>query len=356
MSDRLPLIYFYLPQQDWPEDMPPDADSYWVGFRRGIYCWTLQTYLRLRADGFPCQLVGTLPDEGIAIAHWDSLPPDWQPTAKLLLVCIQADRARHPYAQIHIVQNPKGLVKDLMLLGDRLLLPGQDYYMPLWPQPGLIPREQSRGDLFENIAFFGLADNLLPELQASSWQERVKALGLNWVVVDDFERWNDYSNVDAILAVRSFTQKDFTWKPATKLYNAWHAGVPAILGCESAYQAERQSEFDYLEVSSLDDIVAALEHLRDDAEFRQIVGERGKIRAKETDSTCLTQQWKNLILHKFVPAYELWQYNRLYRQSFLKRRWLAVKTREMRKNLQKQRNNLGIRSRLRSLFSSLKKT
>lgn len=351
MSDRLPLIYFYLPQQDWAEDLPPDADRYWLGFRRGIYCWTLQTYLRLHADGFPCQLVGTLPDEGIVIAHWDSLPSDWQPTAKLLLVCLQADRARHPYAQIHIVQNAKGLVKDLMLLGDRLLLPGLNYYMPLWPQPGLIPRDYTREDRFENIAFFGLADNLLPELQAASWQERVKALGLNWVVMDNFERWNNYSEVDAILAVRSFTQKDFTWKPATKLYNAWHAGVPAILGCESAYQAERKSQLDYVEVSSLDDIIAALERLRDDKELYRAIVENGKLRAKETNIVNLTQRWKNLIANEIVPAYEIWRSSPLYRQSFLKKRWLAIETRELRKSMQKWRSSMGIRTRWRSLFS-----
>jgi hypothetical protein len=351
MSDRLPLIYFYIPQSDWATEFPKNADTYWVGFRRGIYCWTLQTYLRLQADGFPCQLVGEIPDEGIVLAHWDSLPPNWRPTAKLLLVCLQADRARHPYAQIHVVQNPKGLLKQVMLLGDRYLLPGKVYYMPHWPQPGLIPRDRARGDRFENIAFFGLADNLLPELQASSWQEQVQALGLNWVVVDNFERWNDYSDVDAILAVRSFTQKDFTWKPATKLYNAWHAGVPAILGCESAYQAERKSHLDYLEVSSLDDIIAALERLRDDKEFRQAMVEHGKIRAKETDPANLTQQWKNLITQEVVPAYEAWRTSPLYRQSFLQRRRLAVETREMRKALQKWRNHLGIRTWLRSLSS-----
>ncbi|HEY9747234.1 MAG TPA: hypothetical protein V6C63_00930, partial [Allocoleopsis sp.] len=67
MTKQLPPVYFYLPKADWTDDMPETADTYWVGFRRGVYCWTLQTYLRLQASGFPCQLVDTLPDEGIIL-------------------------------------------------------------------------------------------------------------------------------------------------------------------------------------------------------------------------------------------------------------------------------------------------
>jgi hypothetical protein len=39
---------------------------------------------------------------------------------------------------------------------------------------------------------------------------------------------------------------------AIKLYNCWHAGVPAVLGAESAFRANRRSDLDYLEVQSLD--------------------------------------------------------------------------------------------------------
>ena len=54
-----------------------------------------------------------------------------------------------------------------------------------------------------------------------SWSEKLKDLGLNWQVVSR-DRWNDYSNVDAIFAVRNFKQaSDYKWKPASKLVNAW---------------------------------------------------------------------------------------------------------------------------------------
>ena len=110
MTD-LPPIYFYLPQKDWLDDMPEQPDVYWEQFGKGIYCWTLQTYLYLKADGFPCNLVGTIPDEGIVIAHRDSLPYELRPTPKVLMVCIKPDRNPHPYAQLQVVQNPQDAKK-----------------------------------------------------------------------------------------------------------------------------------------------------------------------------------------------------------------------------------------------------
>lgn len=61
--------------------------------------------------------------------------------------------------------------------------------------------------------------------------------------------------------MRSFSQNDYYDKPALKLFNARHAGVPAILDAESAYRAERMSELDYIEVMSVDGTLLALKLL-----------------------------------------------------------------------------------------------
>jgi hypothetical protein len=345
-------VYFYLPRSDWRNDMPSTAHFYWDGFRRGIYCWTVQTYLHLSASGFPCELVDKLPDEGIILAHWDALPVDWQPGAKQLMVCIQADRARHPYAQVHIVQNLAGLQTNLMLLGDKHLLPGHVHYVPHWPQPGLIPRHPERSDRFKNIAFFGLEENLVTELRQPVWQKQLDSLGLRWCVVSDFKLWNNYSEVDAVLAVRSFDRQRYTWKPGTKLYNAWHAGVPAILGYESAFRAERKTDLDYLEVKSVDQAILALKRLRDEPELRQAMVQNGQVRAQETSIEQLTVQWTSFLTEVAMPAYYNWcKASAWGRQSFLVRRSLAIRTRENRKSLQQMRNSIGLRTRVRSLLS-----
>jgi hypothetical protein len=332
----MPPVYFYIPREDWPiQELPKSlkrtaisANLQSLGTPSLVvtaYSWILQTYLWLKADDFPCTLVGTLPSEGIVIAYWGSIPLDCKPSPRLLLVSVLADGLYpHPYSQLRIVQNRQ-----------QAALFHNSYYMPHWPQPGLIPRRPTRSDRFENIGFFGAISNLSPELKSASWQSELKALGLNWHVVEP-GRWHDYSNIDAVVAVRDFQQRDFFQKPATKLFNAWHAGVPAILGCESAFQAERQSDLDYIEVSSPDEILVALKQLRDTPELRRAMIANGQLRAEETSIENLTAQWRDFITEVAVPAYEDWcSASYIKQQSLFMQRFLSKKMNGLSSRMQK---------------------
>ncbi|NJN38789.1 MAG: hypothetical protein HC790_08765 [Acaryochloridaceae cyanobacterium CSU_3_4] len=159
-----PHIYFYIPQEYWPATgIPEQPNTYWCNFNQGItpgvYAWVIQTYQYLKADGLNCELVGEIPLEGIIFAHRKSLPDDFKPNEKSLIVCLKAESSAHPYAQVHIVGNERDMDFETMILGDRYLYPGDKYYIPHWPQPGLIPRDINRGNRFENIAFFGESQN-----------------------------------------------------------------------------------------------------------------------------------------------------------------------------------------------------
>ena len=339
MTDKLPPIYFYIPQGKgkWSVDeFPQSPDEYWNWQRSrqskylGRYDWTLQTYLHLQANDFPCQLVTTMPTEGIVVFHRWFLKDSLKPGANLLLICIQADSGRHPYAQLHIVQNPyQKKSKSLFTLWE-------SYYIPFWSQAGLIPRNSNRGDKFENIAFFGDSVNLAPELQQKSWQQQVNALGLNWQIKETYDQWNDYSDVDLVLAVRSFGhQNNYKIKPANKLFNAWRAGVPAILGYESAFQAERKSKLDYIEVTSLSEITLAIKHLQDNKDLRQAMVKNGLVRAQETNSEKIVNQWQSFLIDKAIPAYKNWYNTSPKRQQlFLNgRRYLSLKVDGIKRRL-----------------------
>lgn len=330
MMEELPPIYFYLPEcEKLGENIPNKADSYTPGiYRDGVYAWTLQTYLRLKEDNFPCHLVGKMPSEGIVLVHRDSLAIDFKPGPNLLLVCLLADKEKYPYAQLHVLLNPT----DRMLQKSNIW---QSYYIPHWRQAGLIPRDPARGDRFENIAYFGHERNLAPQLKALSWYEQIEELGLHFEIVDR-RRWNDFSKVDAILAVRSFVDRDFTSKPATKLYNSWHAGVPAILGCETSFQSERKSELDYIEVNSLNDILAALKRLRDDQIFRNAMVENGWRRAEETKPENLVKLWRSFITDVAFPAYQCWVNSSNWsRQSLFQRQLISLKISRMQARIEK---------------------
>lgn len=327
MTD-LPPIYFYLPQEKWLDDMPEKPDIYWEEFGRGIYAWTLQTYLYLKADGFPCSLVGSIPNEGIVVGHRDSFPYKLRPTAKILMVCIKADRNPHPYAQLHVVQNPQEAKKSK-----------DSYYITHWRQPGLIPRSSERGDRFENIGYFGITSNLAPELKSPFWSKQLEELGLNWEIIPR-NRWYDYSNIDAVVAVRNFQQQDYIEKPATKLYNAWHAGIPAILGKESAFQVERKTEFDYFEVSSVEDAVNVLKRLRDNPQLCEKVRENGKIRGQEIEPQNVVRQWRSFLTNVALLKYIEWcRSSRLIKQLYLQGCYFSVKFNGFKNKILNQKIN-----------------
>jgi hypothetical protein len=306
---ELPPIYFYLPKRYFPQSLPVSADENWLGFGLGIYAWTLQTYLRLQANGFPCQLVSNFPTEGIVLVHRNALRAHRKPLKpgqKILLICLKAEERPYPYAQLHVVQNPVEVatIKD-------------SYYLPHWTQPGLIPRHHERGNCFENIAFFGHATNLTPELQTPSWEKQLAEIGLRWCPIlndnnwQDYSsldsRWHDYSNVDAIVAVRSFNSSlTYSNKPATKLYNAWLAKVPALLGGESAYQSEGQKNVNYLEVTSRQELIDSLKKLQEDSSLRQTLTRNGWRRGQDFLPEKTTKKWQDFLTEVAIPAFHTW--------------------------------------------------
>lgn len=307
-----PDIYFYIPDSQWPQDLPSSGSWHWSGFGIGIYAWTVQTYRRLQEADFPCALVNSLPDEGIVFLHRNGFrhhARGIKVNPRRLLVCFQGDLAPHPDAQIHVVQNRQ-----------QHHPPSGSYFMPHWPQPGLQPRDPARGDRFETVSFFGHRANLAPEFHAAVWTEALEASGLHWQPTVSTNQWCDYQNlkvtwddyrhVDAVVAVRTFNSatlarnRYYRHKPATKLYNAWLAGVPAILGQECGYRAERRGELDYLEVASLSEALEALTRLQRDGGLRQAMIKNGYERSQAITPKRITQQWISLIQDILIPIHQ----------------------------------------------------
>lgn len=311
MFKDLPPIYFYIPADKLPTcGLPQNASSFWEWLschpsispmQSGGCFWTLQTYLYLNDYGFPCKLVETMPDEGIVLSHRDFLDDSIQPGSKLLLVCLRADVDRHPYAQLHVVQNPyQAIPSGFMTLWE-------SHFIPHWPQPSIIPRNPQRGHTFENVTFLGNEVNLVSEFCDHSWYDHLQDLGLKFQKKLNHHEWHDYSDIDVILAIRSFgRQNDWRGKPASKLYNAWHAGVPAILSYESAFQSEQKSDLDYLEATSLNEVISSLKQLQDNQELRQAMIENGWLRAKETHPDNMVKKWQDFLIKVATPTYKKW--------------------------------------------------
>jgi hypothetical protein len=115
-----------------------------------------------------------MPDEGIVLSHRDFLDDSIKPGLKLLLVCLRADVDRHPYAQLHVVQNPyQAIPSQFMTLWE-------SHFIPHWPQPSIIPRNPQRGNAFENVTFLGNEINLVSEFCDRSWYDHLQDLGLKF--------------------------------------------------------------------------------------------------------------------------------------------------------------------------------
>lgn len=327
-------IYFYLSATKDEPPLPESIDEFSTDFRKskvGEYEWIMQTYLWLKEFNFPCRLLREIPEQGIIIAHREGLPYAYRPNPHQLIVSIKADSNPNPFAQVHVVQNPKELILPATYTEPhkiyRYLSPGKRFFIPLWPQPGLIPRDPKRGDKFCKVAYFGISANLDPALVNESWRRELNALGLEWITNLRSNQWTDYSDIDAVVAVRQFNPStDYSWKPATKLYNAWRAGVPALLGAESAYQAERKSELDYIEVRSVDELLTALKRLKKNPDLRQSIVENHRQRAQEVTPENIVKRWQSLIQDVCIPTYEQWQGKTpVQRQVFYFRRSWALK-------------------------------
>lgn len=186
--------------------------------------------------------------------------------------------------------------------------------MPFWPQPGLLPRLDDRGTTCLNVSYFGRLQNLANELWAEEWKKQLESLGFAWSVASK-EHWHDYQTVDVMVAVRSFAPGvdhtdqvgDSDVKPPSKLINSWIAGVPAIVGHDTAFESIRRSRLDYIEVASRSDLLEALQELRANHSLYSDMVANGRERAVEYSAPAVCDRWLGLLQGSVAVQYEKWR-------------------------------------------------
>jgi hypothetical protein len=296
-------VHFYLPERYLPD---PGRQEAWrsgkitqleeAGKIACAQCWIYQTWLALERSGFPANLTHSLPSDGTLVALTNCVSADFRASERVFFVGVVADHVAHPRAHLHLVQN-KAHAQRLW----------SSAFMPLWPHPNLIPRNPARLDRFENVCFFGESANLARELADSSWRKRLRdKLGLNFVVCGA-DRWHDYSEADCVVAVRGFGRSVYIHKPATKLYNAWLAGVPFIGGMDSAYAADGRPGRDFLQASTTDELFARIRVLQERPALREQLVAAGKISARNFSFEATLDRWKRLLDHTVPELAARWR-------------------------------------------------
>jgi hypothetical protein len=246
--------------------------------------WIYQSWARLKRADYTSTLSLKIPSQGVFFALGSSLGKQIRIPAGMCLVDIVADATPHPAAHAYIVQNRI----------QQKYIPNS-FFIPHWPQPKMIPRSPDRGRRFENIAFFGDPCNLASELQQPEWQDHLRrSLGLSFTIKPPIE-WNNYSQVDAVVAIRSFSQSRYLSKPATKLYNAWLAGVPFIGGHDIAYADEGNPGKNYLVATSPEELLSHLHRLKEDELLRDELVANGHHQGSFYTQQKTEDHWKLLL-------------------------------------------------------------
>jgi len=258
--------------------------------------WSAQTFMSLKKRGLNVYLTAHPVPNSISIIPFDYIyTSDF--SYRSYVVTVQYDRPHPEICEQRIVLNQKGL------------LDSTHHFLPHWPQPNLQPRDPSRGTRVENLTFKGNSYNLAEEFRNPEFLNTLTSLNIELVLSSEdegFDGWRNYTTADVVIAVRNITKYDSTLKPALKLTNAWFAGCPAILSPEPAYQALRQSELDYIEVTKPEEAIAALQRLQADPALYTAMVENGFRRASEFTEDKVALYLRNLLADPIAAGYEQW--------------------------------------------------
>lgn len=261
-------------------------------------CWVQLTYVYFRMAGLDVTISDYPRDDAINVTTIISENVIYRAPAPFYVAC-RADGPDSVVANVVLDQN------DL-----RRETPSRNW-VPIWPQPSILPRDPRRGDAIAVAAFKGFAASIDRSIVDDETVRSLRALGVAFRV-DDFDAqgrclWNDYSDVDLVVAIRNLTRYSIANKPASKLVNAWMAEAPALLGPEPAYRALRRSEDDYIEVRSGRDIVEAVARLKENPDIYRRMIENGRRRRGEFSKERVLERWIALLNGPIARAAERWR-------------------------------------------------
>lgn len=287
-------------------NLPTNIEDDWSALSSLSQATIYLTYLYLNKKLENITLSSDLVPNAINIAHPNSLLK-YRPSeiAECYLICWQQDYPRCLLANEHIVMNQSQTRISALKFKDLIACPGKRTVLHYPPDPALVPRDSERGDLFERIGYFGDPKNLLPEIQSETWKTRLQDHGMQLVVKDARSESSLYTDLDAIVAIRPpiYSSKQ---KSAHKLWNAWRAGTPAILGNEPGFLDFKNSDLDYIEAKTADELLQILIMLKKNPEIVKNMRSNGKLRAQEISADAIINKWINYINDYAIPSAMRW--------------------------------------------------
>ena len=253
--------------------------------------WCLLSYLYLRENRrIDVRVSNRIDVDAINIVHTVQLELIGRPP-NAFVVAVRADFRRRPWAHYHIVQN-------------RAQLQGDTSCLYLWPAPGLLPRNAMREGV-KTISYVGQIYNGNLAWTVDDWKALFASDNLEFRV-PDISNWHDLSELDVLIAVRSFDDTPHDGKPPSKLVNAWLAGIPFVGGADSAYAQIGVDGVNYIKACTPGAVVAAVRRLRDDPALYRSLVENGARAVRGYTVEVTRERWIQAIDGPIRERYRRW--------------------------------------------------
>lgn len=264
---------------------------------RGPWYWTARAFFTFQKLGIPCEIrTGPeFPNTGIVFAFPDHIPQNLEVREGRFVVSFRADRELRFDVDCEIVQSRGQLSR---FDPTNFLIPR--FYLPAMLQEGIQPRK-AEGSRFQKIGYLGAPENLDSQLKDARFAEFLETIGCELVVRENPVGWTNYADLDAIVAIRSFSKRSVRNKPANKLINSWLGGCIPILGKEFEFAQLGNNGEDYFEVTSMDELKRILRSLSEDLNFREKIYSNCRRRAEEYSKDIIFEYWRGYVTNEIIP-------------------------------------------------------
>jgi hypothetical protein len=288
----------------WDPDRQPDR--FLTGYGHSL----LELYARLKARGVPVTIGQRPPAESCAIVasleeltHWRNRLAPGQAT-RLSLAAARCPAVVVIRGDLPLgIGVPRYVRTEVMPTEASITDRRRQTTMPMLPQRGLIRRTPDRGGRIDRLALKCFTHNMPDFVRSPQFEGQLNEIGIDLRIdteVDQPSRWHDFSDVDAALCVRRFlpgrdTDEDYLRKPATKLVNAWCAGVVPIVAPEAGYLELVADGKDAIVAGDARSIVSALKQLRGDQQRVLRLIAAGQAKAGRWSTKRVLDEWQQLL-------------------------------------------------------------
>jgi len=288
----------------WDPDVDPQRYASGVGHN------LVELYKRLESLGMDVSAGADVPrDTGLLVVFlksaFEKRPPHrW--SLRAALRAVQQVRGRFVLIRSDAPPEwdfPVKPVAEFVPTASMIKHPWQHWLPPL-PQRGLIPRRPERYGRIRSLAWKGNPPSVHPDLLSPHWQEALAERNVRWWLdmpshTDGSDQsWHDFSEVDAILCVRTpeHTARFGEAKPPTRLINAWSAGAIPFADREPGYLELASEDEDALFIDSPSACLELIDRLNSDPHTVAAIEERCRARGEEFSVKNVVARWRDALL------------------------------------------------------------